>query len=229
MSRPAVQIASIVTPAASYSLVDLQTLKTLLGITTTVYDAFLNLVIPQVSTAAQNYANNPFVVETIQDQFWPGADGWPWSVRRRTAPLQLSRWPISSMVSVVETINNVATTLTLGTDYLADTKTAQLTRLSTYSTPPTGIAPSPADWRADPIVAQYQAGYATIPSDVVDAVAIMAQAKFYAQQRDPMIRSQNVSGVFEQSFFFATGPGGQGDLPVDAMAKLDRYRIPTIA
>lgn len=225
MSRPAVQIASIVTPASNYNLVDLTTLKTLLGITTTTYDAFLNLVIPQASTAAQTFTNNPFVVETIQDQFWPGADGWPYMVRRREAPLQLSRWPIVSVVSVVETINNVVTTLTLGTDYLADTASGQLTRLSTYSTPPVGIAPWPVDWRANPIVAQYVAGYVTIPGDVFDAVVTIIKAKWYAQQRDPFVRSENVPGVLSQSYFQMDSATG---LPVDAVALLRLYRVPVV-
>lgn len=225
MGRPAVTISSIVDPASSYSLVDLVTLKILLGITTTTYDEYLNLVIPQASTAAQTYTNNPFVVETIQDQFWPGADGWPYMVRRRTAPLQLSRWPLVEMVSVVETINNVATTLTLGTDYLADTADGQLTRLSTYSAPPAGIAPWPVDWRANPIVAQYEAGYAAIPGDVFDAVVTIIKAKWYAQQRDPFVRSETVPGVLSQSYFQMDSATG---LPVDAVAALTRYRVPVV-
>lgn len=226
MSRPAVTISSIVDPAESYSLVDLTTLKTLLGITVGTYDGYLNLVIPQVSTAAQNFANNPFVVETIQDQFWPGADGWPYMVRRRTAPLQLSRWPIVSMVSVIETINNVATTLTLGTDYLADVADGQLTRLSTYSAPPVGVSPWPVDWRANPIVAQYEAGYAAIPGDVIDAVADVIKAKWYGQQRDPMVRSETVPGVLSQSFVAVDPKTG---LTPYAAAILERgYRVPVV-
>jgi hypothetical protein len=226
--RPYVFIPSIVTPASSYNLVDLATVKTLLGITTTAYDAALNLWIPQASATAQSWCNNPFVIETIEDQLWPGSDGWPWTVSRAFAPLQLSRWPIVAISSVVETICGVATTLTLGTDFVADTALGQLTRLNTYGSETTS-PPVPCNWRANPIVAQYQAGYATIPGDVFAAVVHLVKLEYYSQSRDPLVRSQNSPGVYEASYVMGTGPGGPGDLDAYAASKLERYRVPVIA
>ena len=225
--RPPVTISSIITAATSYNLVDLADVKTLLGITGTVSDPLLNLFIPQASQTAQTFTNNPFVVETIQDQFFAQSDGPPWTVRDRRAPLQLSRWPIVSVISLVETISGVATTLTLGTDFLLDAANGQLTRLDTYA-PLTSAPPQPCYWRANPIVAQYEAGYATIPGDVFDAVATLIKMMFYAQARDPLIRSQNVAGVYEASYVMGTGPGGPGDLPDYVATKLARYRVPVI-
>lgn len=227
--RPYTFIPSIVTPASSYLLVDLADVKTLLGISGTGSDAVLNLWIAQASTTAQSWTNNPFVVETIQDQLYPGSDGWPWTVRRDFSPLRLSRWPLVSIVSVVETIANVATTLTLGTDFLADMALGQLTRLQTYSPPPSGVAPWPCNWRANPIVVQYQAGYPTIPGDVFAAVVHLVKLEYYSQTRDPLIRSQNSPGIYEASYVMGTGPGGPGDLDSYAASKLERYRVPVIA
>ena len=102
--RPAAFVSSVVTPAQSYNLTDLATVKTLFNITGTASDAFLNLLIPRASTAVQTYCSNKFVVETLLDQFWPGDDGWPWAVQSLTAPLQLKRYPLVSIASVVETI-----------------------------------------------------------------------------------------------------------------------------
>jgi hypothetical protein len=229
VSRPAVFISSIVTPADSYSLVDLADVKTMLGVTVSTFDNFFSLVIPQASTAAQNYANNPFVVETIQDQWFPGSDGWPWTVRGAYAPLQLKRWPLVAVPSVVETIAGVATTLTLGTDFLADMRLGQLTRLNTYCAPPAGVPPLPCDWRPDPVVVQYQAGWETLPGDVFAAVVHLVKLEYYSQTRDPLIRSQSSPGIYEASYVMGTGPGGPGDLDAYAASKLDRYRVPVIA
>ena len=218
--HPFVFISSVVTPATSYSLIDIATLKTLLGVTDTISDAFLALKIPQASTTAQNYCNNPFVVETVQDQVFPARDSWPWTISQRMAPLQLSRWPVISMTSVIETTGTTTETLVLGTDYLADLNLGQWTRLNQWG--------KPRPWGSEPITIQYSAGYATVPFDVVDAVADLIKGAWFAQTRDPMIRSQNVAGVYEAAYFFATGPGGEGDLPVNVKAKLDRYRVPVV-
>ena len=226
--RPGVVISSVVTPAASYNLVDLPTVKLLLGLTDTSRDAMLTRAIGDSSTAAQTFCNNPFVIETVQDQFFPQRDGWPWSLHGQTwAPLQLARWPIISIASVVETIGGVATTLTLNTDYLADKKRGQLTRLQTYAPGP--YPPQPCNWRSNPIVAIYQAGYATIPGDVFSAVTYLVKMEYYAQNRDPLVRTQDASGVFSQSFVMGTGPGGPGDMPAYAADRLARYRVPIVA
>jgi hypothetical protein len=224
MIRPEARLSTVTTAATSYNLIDLATLKILLGIAGGASDAYLNLLIPQASQAARTYCNNPIVVETIQDQIYPWRDDRPWTVRPRQEALQLTRWPIVSVISVVETEGaspGTPTTLVAGTDFLADTANGQLIRLDSYQ--------RPRSWGSDPVTAQYQAGWSPVPPDVVDAVHLMVKAKFYAQSRDPMIRSESAPSVYEAQYFFATGPGGQGDLPVDAMAKLDRYRVPVIA
>jgi hypothetical protein len=345
--RPAVTVSTILTPASNYSLVDLPTLKTVLGVTTTAYDPLFNILIPQASTTAQDYCNNPFVVETIQDQFWPGGDGWPWTVRTNVAPLQLSRRPIlnppavagtaapitplppyppqtsgaapqftiqaggalaaatyyvrltyvtplgetalspevalplaastlftipspvldenqiatgfnvyvattslaetrqnttpinlgtnwtlptsglisgaapPSAMTVAETIAGVVTPLGEGVDFIVDREFGQLTRLDTYG--------RPRNWHSDAVLAVYQAGYSTIPGDVFRAVVDLIKLDWYAQARDPLIRSQNVVGVYESSYVMGTGPGGADDMSAFATAKLDRYRIPVVA
>lgn len=228
MIRPPTFISAIVTPATNYNLIELGTLKTLLGVTTTASDPYFTLLIPQASAAAQRYCNNAFVVETIKDQFWPGSDGWPWTVKSRTAPLQLSRWPTIAISSVTETIGGVVTTLTQDVDFIVDFENGQLTRLDTYSSSAPS-APRPCFWRENPVVAIYSAGYATVPADVADAVALIVKGKFYAQSRDPTIRSQNAEGIYSAQYVMGTGPGGQDDMPADASAKLARYRVPVVA
>lgn len=208
----------VVTPASSYNLVDLATLKTLLNITDTSTDAYFNLVIPQASGIAANYCNNPFVVETIASNYWPTRDGWPWVVRDGVAPLQLPRWPAVTITSVTETLNGVATTLTAGTDFLVDLAKGQLTRL--------GSNGYPCAWRANPIAVVFIAGYATIPPNVVKAAVDIIKAMLAARTRDPALRSENIEGVYEAAYWFGAGPGSSDGLPSSITGLLDTYRVP---
>ena len=214
--KPAAYISTVTTPAASYNLVDLASLKTRLAVTTTTNDAYLNLAIADASAAAANFMNNPIVVETLQDQIWPWRDGWIGGLRSDKQTLQLKRWPFVTVTSVTETISGTATALVAGTDYLIDAPNGRLARLDSYG--------RPRDWNADPVVVVYSAGYATIPSDIQECVSEMVKARWYAQTRDPAIRERNVSGIMQTVYWFGAGPGGDTDMPPSIQAKLERYR-----
>lgn len=221
MSHGPAQITTVVTPAESSDLVDLTTVKTLLGVTDDSLDAYFKLVIPQASTAAQNECNRRFVPETVIDSFWPQRDGFPWVVRGEIAPLQLSRWPVIAVVSVVETIVGVPTTLVAGTDYLLDAEKGQLTRLDGNG--------YPCGWRANPIAATFSAGFDPIPPDVVDGVVRLVKLAYFARNRDPMLRSQASPGVYEAAYWFGNGPGNSGGLPPDIQGLFSNYRVPVFA
>ncbi|RBP03812.1 hypothetical protein DFR50_14260 [Roseiarcus fermentans] len=218
---PPATISTVVTPAASPNLVDIATVKMMLGLTDTSADAFLALLIPQASAAAANFTNNKFVVETILDQIFPGRDGRPWTLRTAIAPLQLSRWPLVSVGSVIETIAGTPTTLISGTDYLVDAVNGQLVRLDSFG--------FPRAWGSDPVAVTFTAGFAAIPFEVVAAVVEIVKIAYYAQGRDPMVRSQNAPGVFEQAFWFGNGPGVDNELPPSIAGKLLNYRMPVVA
>ena len=219
--RNAVVVSTVVTPAEDYDLIDLATLKTLLGVTGTAQDAVFALWITQASTAAQNFTGNPFVIEARQDQVWPRRDTIPWTVRPDLDTLQLARWPLTAVTSVVEQVAGVDKTLTAGTDFLVDDAHGWIYRLDRDG--------RPRDWKPFPVTVAYGAGYATIPADVVDAIASMVKSRWLAQTRDPMLRSVNVEGVEQRSYWFASGPGADTDMPPDIQAKLERYRIPQFA
>ena len=57
----------------------------------------------------------------------------------------------------------------------------------------------------------------------------MVKARYYARKRDPMIRQESAPAAWEAAYWFGTGPGGPGDLPVDVAAKLDRFRVAVVA
>jgi hypothetical protein len=216
--RPGVYISTVTVPAESYGLVDLASCKIRLGVTGTGDDAFLTLAIADASAAAIRYMNNPILAETLSDQIWPWRDAWLGALIDRGPALKLKRWPLISVTSVVETIAGVDTTLVEGTDFLADPVYGRLTRLDLYG--------RPRNWNADPVTVVYVAGYETSPSDLQETVCEMVKARYYARQRDPAIRAQNVEGVLQTQYWFGSGPGSDTDMPPPIQAKLDRYRVP---
>lgn len=212
------EITVVVTPAASYNLIDLVSLRTLLGIPDTSVDAYLNLVIPQASAAAANYANRVFPVETLQDSFWPQRRGRRYQPRRaiqpNDLPLNLSRWPVTAITSVTEAVGGVLpTTLVQDTDFKLDAIRGELLRLDFLG--------YPTPWVADAIVVTYSAGFATIPADVQMAVAGWIKAVRFAQTRDPALKSENIPGVYSASYLAGASAGSPlGDIA----CVLDNYR-----
>ena len=98
-------ITTVVTPAASYDLTDLKTVKDELKLTAadTGNDDFLCRAISEASLIIANYCDRVFPPETVEDLFYRDIRG-PMPVRCVDASrLQLSRWPVISIASVVET------------------------------------------------------------------------------------------------------------------------------
>lgn len=219
--RPGAYISTVTAPASSYALVDLASLKARLNVSVTTYDVYFTLAIADASAAAISFMNNPIVVETLSDQIWPWRDGRLGALRSQSQTLQLKRWPLTGVASVTETIAGVATALVAGTDYLADPVYGRLVRLNSYG--------NPRNWCADPVVVAYSAGYATVPSDIADAVSEMVKARWYSQTRDPAIRERNVEGVMSTTYWFGSGPGADTDMPPVIQARLERYRVPVFA
>lgn len=115
-----------------------------------------------------------------------------------------------------------------GIDFLSDYNQAapdfslgQLTRLFL-------VDGEPRRWPGLPITIVYQAGYASLPPDLSDAALQLVKARWFARTRDPRLRSENVAGAYDATWWFAAGPGSEGDLPPDIKAMLDRYRVPVI-
>lgn len=214
-------IVSVTTPAPSYNLIDIMTCKTLLGISNTAQDAVLALWIANASAAVRNFCNNPFVIETLTETYWAPRDGWPGSVRADTQPLQVSRWPVTNVTSVVETITGTPTTLVQGTDYLLDAANGQLLRLDTFG--------YPRGWRPNQVAIVYAAGYPTIPSDVSDAVTRLVRGALFSQSRDPTLKSETVPGVYSASYAAGMGATPGSGFPPDVVDLIDNYRVPVFA
>jgi hypothetical protein len=218
LANPVV-ITQVLTPAATYDLIDLATLKTLNAITGTLQDVYLSLVISQISTIAANYCNRVFPVETLSDSFWPRRRGYLREPRRVARPLILSRNPIVTVTSILEGVGGVApTALVAGVDYQLDAIKGFVYRLDTLGYPTT--------WVADSIVATYSAGYSPIPADLQLAAASWVKAIAAAQTRDSTIKSETVVGVYSATYGAAAGsPLG---VPADIAEALDNYNAELI-
>ena len=219
--QSATLITTVLTAATDTDLTDLAAVKEELEIQGTRNNSWFSRAISVGSTAIQNYCNRTFAQQTIQDQFWFARDSWPRIVRDEIAPLQLTAWPTISIVSVVETIAGIVTTLAIGTDYLLDAEHGQLTRLNLHG--------NPCHWYSSPVVAVYNAGYAAIPADLDEAAVMLVKMRWFGRHRDPLIRSQNAVGAYEASYVMGTGPGGEDDMPAEVTALIDRYRVPVVA
>lgn len=153
MSNP--PITTVLSAAASYDLTTLATVKDELSLTTTdtANDTWLSRAISQVSKAVTGDTKRVFAPEYVQDLF--DIRRARYQVPNGQRVLQLSRWPVLAITSVVITlVGETPATLTLveNTDFRVDYATGKLYRLNSD----TGLISA---WEALPITVRYSAGY----------------------------------------------------------------------
>ena len=216
-------VSTVLVPAASYDLTTLATIKDDLAIPAadTSSDTTLARFITEQSALVAQYCNRVFPVETVRDTFFLDRDPYPYQVAGMQSDLQLTRWPVVAVTSVVETIAlGITNTLTEGTDFITDPANGWLTRLD----PNTG---APAGWSPNQYTVQYQAGLTNPPADLEMAVLRLVTARFKARGRDPSLRSQGEPGVGQEQYWVGAMPGQTGPFPPDISAVLEKYRVPT--
>ncbi|MEZ0060903.1 hypothetical protein ABIF26_006446 [Bradyrhizobium elkanii] len=207
-------VSTVVTAVDSYDLTTLAVVKDELSITGGASDGTLRRYITSASAAAAQYCNRVFQVETVRDEFWPDRDCSP--VFGGLDVLQLSRWPVESVATLTESGAELGEDI----DFRVEPKTGQVIRLD--------AAGNARRWGTCPIVAQYDAGYPTVPADVADAVTRMVTKRFSAKGRDASLRSESIPGVRDVTYWIATGAEA-GNLTPDVADVLDNYRIPVMA
>src|SRR5512132_4147159 len=98
------------------------------------------------------------------------------------------------------------------------------------STTPTAgrTGPSQRSWL------DYQAGYVlpgepgrTLPDDIERAAIMLVKAAWFARTRDPLIRSEDVSGITNTTYWVG-GFGNGASLPPDVEGLLAKHRQPVI-
>lgn len=214
-------ISTVTSAASSHDLTTLSIVKAELNLTSTdaARDAVLSRYITEASIAIENFCNRVFAVESMKDRFYPSREVPLQTVTGGIDPIQLTRWPVTTMTSVTED----GEALVEEEDFILDKDKGQIIRLDANS--------YPTRWGAYPIVAQYAAGYTTAPSDVSDAAIRTVCGRYYARGRDPMLRSETVPGVWEAQYWVASGANDTGgaNLPPGVQSLLDNYRSPVIA
>ena len=221
MARPLDVVTTVITPAATHDLTDLATAKDELKIPATdkTADTFLARAITQSSSVIASFCNRIFPVEAVQDILYLQR-GVSSARRGEDGELQLSRWPITAVTSVVETdASGNDTTLAAGTDYMAIADTGRLLRLDASS----GL---PRRWRASSVTVNYSAGFNPIPADVVDATLRLVAARMNQRGRDPMIRSEGDTSGGNTQYWVGAMPGQNGSVSPEIAGLLQNYRQP---
>jgi hypothetical protein len=208
-------ISTVVSAAKSYDLTTLDVVNDELSQKNNANAATLKRYLSWASAALSQACNRVFAEETIQDQLWPARDTWPASARFET--LQLSRWPVSSIVSLTED----GVTLVEDTDFVLDPSVGQLSRINTSN----GHL---IHWNARPKVIQFVAGFSSIPGDLQDACTRMVRNRFQAKGRDSFLMQETIPGVRDARWWIATG-NEAGNVPPDIEDLIDNYRVPVVA
>lgn len=203
---------TVITPAASHALTSLEAIKTELEMTGTADDGWLRTAIDRASAIARRFCNRPFALETARETI------------RLSAPmdaLSLARWPVVSVVSVIEGGKTLAPT-----DYETDADAGFVYRL-------TG-SDQRRDWPTTKIVVEYAAGYVlpgdparTLPEDIERAVILLVRSQWFARDRDPLVKAEEVSDVGRSEYWIGS-PASGSTLPADVEALLAPYRQPAL-
>lgn len=174
---------TVTTPAATYDLTVLATVKAELGITDRAEDPNLTRWIKQASESIAKYCNRVFAAETLTETF---------RLKSREDGLLLSRFPATAITSVVENDTTLA-----ATDYelASDGGGGVLNRLR-YE--------RDWQWPIGKVVVVYTAGYALVtdlPYGVERAAILLVNQYRYAATRDPLLRSEATEGAGSSSYF----------------------------
>lgn len=210
-------ILTVTTAATSYDLTTLANVKDELSVTDGASDSILRRYVTSASAAASQYCNRVFAAETISEQFLPMPNQRATRFVSGGVPsLQLGRWPLISVTSVTE--DDVL--LVVDTDYTINSTNGQLLRI--------GSDGLPIKWPPVEIVVVYVAGYATVPSDLEDAVIRLVTKRWSAKGRDATEKQISIPGVIEKQYWIATG-NEAGNFSPDIVDVLDNYRTVVMA
>lgn len=200
---------SVVTPAASYDLIDLATAKDELGISSTSVgqDEWTKRAITQVSASIASYCGQRvFAVETVMDTFRIVADG-----RRHVfRSLKLSRHPIKDIVSCAAD----GDTLVEDADFVVDYGAGSISAL---------CGDTEVAWTTFPVSVQYSAGYSTLPNDLVQAALRLIAMRYKQKDRDPMLVENSDQASGQQRYWVGGLPNQKGPFPPDVCALIDPY------
>lgn len=130
---------------------------------------------------------------------------------------------LNTGVQVVQTLTIGQTqTLVYGTDFTIDPALGSLIRLDKF----TGVG---VKWEAIPTTVQYQAGYSTIPPDLIDACLRLVTSRFTARGRDPTLVQRDQPQLGTTRYWVGTAPGQTGAFAPEILGLIEPYRVPVSA
>jgi len=205
-------LLTVLVPAASYDLVDLETVKEEFNITGAGEDSRLARWISVESTNIANYCNRVFPVEKVSEVFYVRH---PYDLTLpEPTPLQLTRFPVQSIVSVTEDTDVTA----LPTDqYEVDKESGLLYRMR-YGDG------SRSNWWVAKVTVVYYGGFDVIPADVMEQALIMLGIRRTSRGRDLSLRSFTIEGVGSETYGTQATEYVDG-LPLEVAGALSDYRI----
>lgn len=188
---------NVLTAADNYLLAMHGETKTFLGRTDSAQDSNIALQLRSASEAIMAHCGRTFHTETVEEILRFPA--------RQTGQITLERWPVQSLVSIVED----EVTL-VATDYELDFRSGLLTRLS---------GNTPIAWGSH-VVVTYSAGYVQIPAGVKEATMLLVKAMQESLERDVGVKSERFEGVAQVSFFSASPDA----LPPEVVGRLGGFK-----
>ncbi|CAN7295414.1 hypothetical protein LJR221_001438 [Agrobacterium tumefaciens] len=214
------QSFSVTTPASNLSLLTIEQLRAAAGLADgdASRDEELNALGQSISTdiavacnVADDGINPPTLLkETVSETFW---------VCHRPDELILSRRFISSIASVSE-----AGSVLAADAYFLDRGAGLLNRANSGR---------PWTWATGQLVISYDAGFATVPADLVAAATDLVRIRLSSSSRDPLVKSESIEVPDVQSrkldFWVGALPGASGPVPAEILTRLSRYKNVVIA
>lgn len=222
-------ITTVVTRAVTRDLTTLAAVKADFDIAASdASDSFLSRAIARASRAAETFCNRVFAIETLQDAIYLARDDYPHMLRPGLDALQLARWPIVSIESVMEE----SATLVAVTDFVIDSAKGQLLRIDSDG--------RRKPWSAERIIVSYRAGYVLpgqnaadfpgaepLPDEIEDAIGRMVYTRVLERKRDPFVKSESVDGIGRTDYVVGNpNVSDGGNLSADVADILNNYRVP---
>jgi len=164
-------------------------------------DAELTRWIHEASSLINSQVNRVLGREKVRETFECGYSG-------HIGGLSLSRYPVAIIDSVACSTQSLATT-----DYRLDANKGLLYR-------------NFGRWTGE-VVVNYQAGYqllGELPYDLERACLQLMRYRQTSALRDPSIRSEEVPGVYNVSYWVGVVPGSDAAMPADVTSMLAPYR-----
>jgi hypothetical protein len=217
-----VRLLEVVTPAPNQDLVTLADVRDELGAARgqdTRLKRYITSASSIIATHTRRVWREETVIETFYSSYFGGYGygwgwGWGWQHSHRhdgkPKPLVLARYPVSSITSVWSGAD-----LLDPAGYFVDKDKGLLYQWD-------GATIMPWTHCANTVAVTYVAGYslADVPPDVQQAAMTAIRVRYFSHGRDPYLRSINVPGVQEESYW--AGPD-QSALPPEAVGLLEKH------